>query len=170
MHCSFFIIIQGRFEWESPKTFIDCLGTFESQAKLTVRTPDLSMHRGREKLGQSSCKIRVALDGDSFTLTTTDFYFHSVTEHWASLLFGPGVLEAARDPENNKLATQEETVFVIQGKDKDGKNRTTGGDEVTKYREKERKGRKLKMNRLYKTTGKKIRYLLLFVFEVDPSK
>jgi hypothetical protein len=37
-----------------------------------------------------------------------------VTEAKQSLMFGPGALEMARDPDNNKLATLEETMFIIQ--------------------------------------------------------
>jgi hypothetical protein len=29
-------------------------------------------------------------------------------------MFGPGVLEASKDPDNNKLATLEETMFIVQ--------------------------------------------------------
>jgi hypothetical protein len=56
----------------------------------------------------------VALDGDSVTLTSVDFYFHSVTECATCLMFGPGVLEASKDSDNNKLATLEETMFIVQ--------------------------------------------------------
>jgi hypothetical protein len=45
---------------------------------LSVRcvTPRLSEHEGHHKLGQSTCDVRVALDGDSFTLLSVQFYFH----------------------------------------------------------------------------------------------
>ena len=124
-----------RFEWElkvhgrEVKEFFDVEGRFQSQTKVSAITPDLSEHKGETPLGQGKCKVRVALDGGSFTLTTADFYFHSVTEHHKCLIFGPGVLEHARDPLENKLATLEETLFVIQAKDEKNKNRTTGGDE-----------------------------------------
>lgn len=108
---------------------MDVAGRFETQTKLACVTPDLSAYRGTTQLSQGSCKVRVALDGDSFTLTTASFYFHSVTDATKSVLFGPGVLEYNRDPENNKLAPLQETMFVIQAKDSSGKNRTTGGDE-----------------------------------------
>jgi hypothetical protein len=82
---------------------MDVSGRFESQTKLSAITPDLSTYRGTSELSQGSCKVRVALDGDSFTLTTADFYVHSVTDASKCVVFGPGVLEFVRDPENNKL-------------------------------------------------------------------
>ena len=63
------------------------------------------------------------MDGDSFTLTTVEFLFHSVTDASRCLVFGPGLL--------NNLATMEEVVFFVQAKDETNANRTTGEDEFT---------------------------------------
>jgi hypothetical protein len=106
-----------RFEWTDKKEFVDVQGMFDSQSKLTCVVPRLADHETAEDeppLGQGTCQVRVALDGDSFTLASVEFYFHSITESGSCVMFGPGVLEAARDPANNKLATLEETMFIIQ--------------------------------------------------------
>ena len=97
------------------KNKIDVKGTFVSQTELTCITPDFSQFAAGE------VEVRVALNGDSFTTTSQRFAFFAVTDASKCVIYGPGVLSGC--------AVNEETMFVIQARDSQNRNRTTGGDE-----------------------------------------
>ena len=78
-------------------------------------TPDFSQYAAGE------VEVRVALNGDSFTTTSQRFAFFAVTDASKCVVYGPGVLSGC--------AVNEETMFVIQARDSQNRNRTTGGDE-----------------------------------------
>ncbi|KAJ8610166.1 hypothetical protein CTAYLR_008741 [Chrysophaeum taylorii] len=92
----------------------DVKGTFESKTRLWCETPEFFETPG-------DVQVRVALDDDSFTSTFRHFAYFSVTDAAWSLIYGPGVLSGG--------TSGEETVFRVQARDKDNRNRTTGGDE-----------------------------------------
>ena len=94
---------------------VDVQGVYVSQTKILCTSPDFT------KYFTGSVDVRVALDGDSFTTTYQRFSFFSVTSASASIMFGPGLLSGC--------TINEETTFVIQARDADNLNRTTGGDE-----------------------------------------
>ena len=91
-------------------------GKFVSQTKLTCVTPDVS-----DRFGSAEVVVRVALGGDSFTLSWQAFSFFPITHAKWSIMWGPGLLEG--------VATNEETTFIIQARDAKNRDRTTGGDE-----------------------------------------
>ena len=97
------------------KQGVDVPGTFVSQTKIICTSPDFT------KFPTGVVDVRVALDGDSFTTTYQRFSFFSVTSAPACIMFGPGLLSGC--------AVNEEVSFVIQARDGDNANRTTGGDE-----------------------------------------
>ncbi len=95
---------------------IDVPGVFVSQTKILCTSPDFTKFPGT-----STVDVRVALDGDSFTTTFQRFSFFSVTNSKTCIMFGPGLLSGC--------AVNEEVSFVIQARDAENMNRTTGGDE-----------------------------------------
>lgn len=94
---------------------IDVPGTFLSQSRIKCVSPDYT------KYGSGEVEVRVALNGDAFTTTYQKFSFFSVTSAACSIMFGPGLLSGC--------AVQEDVSFIIQARDENNVNRTTGGDE-----------------------------------------
>ena len=97
------------------KNSVDVRGNFVAQTQLVCTSPDFT------KFSPGTYDVRVALDGDSFTTTFAKFTFFSITNPFNSIMFGAGLLSGC--------ATNEEVSFVIQARDDDMRNRTTGGDE-----------------------------------------
>ena len=95
--------------------FVDAMGVFISQIRLSCVSPDYS------KFPPGEVEVRVSLDGDSFTTTYQRFAYFSVTNASRSIIFGPGVLSGC--------AIREDVSFIIQARDDNDHNRTTGGDE-----------------------------------------
>ena len=95
--------------------FVDVVGVFLSQTKLSCVSPDYS------KFPPGEVEVRVALDGDSFTTTYQRFSYFSVTNASRSIMFGPGLLSGC--------AVNDDVSFIIQARDDNGNNRTTGGDQ-----------------------------------------
>lgn len=93
----------------------DVKGVFVNQSKITCVSPDYT------KFSPAVVDVRVALDGDSFTTTFQKFTYFSITNAGNSLMFGPGLLSGC--------AVNEDVSFIIQSRDNESKNRTTGGDE-----------------------------------------
>jgi dynein heavy chain len=94
---------------------IDVQGTYVSQSKILCTSPNFT------KFQTGVVDVRIALDGDSFTTTYQRFSYFSVTNASSCIMFGPGIL--------NECVIKEEVTFVIQARDADNCNRTTGGDE-----------------------------------------
>ena len=94
---------------------VDVVGVYKSQSKITCVTPNSS------KLPPGEVDVRVSLNGDSFTTTSQKFRYFTVTNGAACLMYGPGVLSGC--------AIKEEVSFMIQARDDNGENRTSGGDE-----------------------------------------
>ena len=90
-------------------------GTFVNQTKITAVSPDYT------KFAPGVVDVRVALDGDSFTTTFQRFTYFSITNGANSLIYGAGLLSGC--------AVNEEVTFVIQSRDNNKEDRTTGGDE-----------------------------------------
>jgi dynein heavy chain len=99
------------------KQGVDVQGVYVSQTKILCTSPDFT------KFPTGVVDVRVALDGDSFTTTYQRFSFFSVTNAPQSIMFGPGLISGC--------TINEETCFVIQARDADTLNRTTGGDEFS---------------------------------------
>eukprot|EP01032_Pedospumella_encystans_P015170 gene15170-17374_t len=97
------------------RAFIDVVGVFVSQSKITCISPNAS------KFPPGEVDVRISLEGDSFTTTFQRFSYFSVTNASTCIMYGPGIL--------NGCAIAEEVSFVIQARDDYGNNRTTGGDE-----------------------------------------
>jgi len=96
----------------------DVQGRFLSQTKIQCISPDFTKFPPGEAVD-----VRIALDGDSFTTTFQKFSFFSVTNCDTCVMFGPGLL--------NGCALNEEVSFIIQARDDQKMNRTTGGDEYS---------------------------------------
>lgn len=97
------------------RQYVDVPGTFINQTKLSCVSPDYT------KFAAAEVQVRVALSGDSFTTTFQKFSFFSVTNASKSIMFGPGLLSGC--------AINEDVSFIIQARDDNGVNRTTGGDQ-----------------------------------------
>jgi len=97
------------------RAFIDVVGVFVSQSKITCVSPNAS------KFPPGEVDVRISLEGDSFTTTFQKFSYFSVTNANTCIMYGPGIL--------NGCAIAEEVSFVVQARDDFGNNRTTGGDE-----------------------------------------
>ena len=99
----------------SMRAFIDVVGVFVSQTKITCVSPNAS------KFPPGEVDVRISLEGDSFTTTFQRFSYFSVTNAATCIMYGPGILDGC--------AIGEEVSFVIQARDDNSNNRTTGGDE-----------------------------------------
>jgi dynein heavy chain len=99
----------------SMRAFIDVVGVFVSQTKITCVSPNAS------KFPPGEVDVRISLEGDSFTTTFQRFSYFSVTNAATCIMYGPGLLSGC--------AVGEEVSFVVQARDDYGNNRTTGGDE-----------------------------------------
>jgi dynein heavy chain len=99
------------------KSYVDVVGTYVSNTKLTCVSPDCS------KFSPGTVEVRVALNGDSFTTTFQAFELFAVTDASKCLMYGPGLLSGC--------AVNEETMFIIQARDENNNVRTSGGDEFT---------------------------------------
>eukprot|EP01038_Epipyxis_sp_PR26KG_P005447 gene5447-7540_t len=96
---------------------VDVPGVFISQTKIKCVSPNSS------KLPAGEVEVRLSLDNDSFTTTFQKFSYFSVTNASNCIMFGPGIL--------NGCAINEEVSFIIQARDDNSLNRTTGGDEFS---------------------------------------
>ena len=101
----------------SARSAIDVPGVFLSQTKISCVSPNAS------KFPPGEVDVRISLEGDSFTTTSQKFSFFPVTNHATCIMYGPGLLSGC--------AIAEETSFMIQARDDNGVNRTTGGDEFS---------------------------------------
>lgn len=101
----------------SSRSSIDVPGMFLSQTKITCVSPNAS------KFPPGEVDVRISLEGDSFTTTFQRFSYFSVTNAYTCIMYGPGLLSGC--------AVAEEVCFVIQARDDNGSNRTTGGDEFS---------------------------------------
>jgi len=99
----------------SKKNSVDVKGVYVSQTKITCVSPDCS------KFPPGQLEVRVALNGDSYTTTFQPFEVFAVTDASKCLMYGPGILSGC--------AVNEETMFIIQARDGNNNNRTSGGDE-----------------------------------------
>ena len=99
------------------KYYLDIPGEFVNQSKIICSAPNFTQYP------PGLVDVRVALNGDSFTTTFQKYEFFSVTDCDKCVIFGPGLLSGC--------AVNEEVMFIIQARDCDSNNRTTGGDEFT---------------------------------------
>lgn len=99
------------------RNFIDAVGVFVSQSKITCVSPNAS------KFPPGEVDVRISLEGDSFTTTFQRYGYFSVTNAASCIMYGPGLLSGC--------AAGEEVAFVIQARDDSNSNRTTGGDEFS---------------------------------------
>eukprot|EP00940_MAST-03C_sp_MAST-3C-sp2_P002569 g2569.t1 len=95
--------------------FVDAEGEFLSDSELLCTLPNF------EKSGPTEVQVRVSIKGDSFTTTHQSFRFFQVTDANQCVAFGPALI--------NGGASGCVTLFHIVAVDKDGKVRTSGGDE-----------------------------------------
>ena len=104
-----------RFGGQPKGDAVDVCGTFIDTQTLTVVTPDYS------DFDSGPVQVRVAMEGDPFTVTYQTFTFVSVTSAPLCFAFGPGVLSGG--------VAGEVSTFYIQACDSDGLPRITSGDE-----------------------------------------
>jgi dynein heavy chain, axonemal len=97
------------------RQFVDAEGEFVNDGELLCTLPSF------EKCGPSDVQVRVSIKGDSFTTTYQKFSFFQVTDHSKCTAFGPGLIDGG--------TAGFTTLFHIVAVDKDGKIRTSGGDE-----------------------------------------
>ena len=97
------------------KTPIDAPGTFKEENLIEVETPNF------ESFGQKKCEIRVCCGKYDLTITSADFTYYLNTKADQTICFGPGLLD-----EN---FTEAEAMFMIQARNSEGVNRTTGSDQ-----------------------------------------
>lgn len=98
------------------RAFVDVPGTFITQTKIACVSPV-------SKFPPGDVEVRVSLEGDSFTTTYQKFSYFPVTNHSHCVMYGPGLLSGC--------AINEEVSFMIQARDDNNYNRTTGGDEFS---------------------------------------
>lgn len=98
------------------RTYVDVLGSFVSQSKITCTSPT-------SKFPPGEVDVRVSLEGDSFTTTFQKFSYFPVTNFTNCIMYGPGLLSGC--------AINDEVSFMIQARDDANMNRTTGGDEFS---------------------------------------
>ena len=97
------------------RNYIDVAGVFVNQSMIKCISPDFTRFPAGE------VNVRLALNGDAFTTTFQKYSFFSVTNAFKSIMFGPGLLSGC--------AVNEDVSFIIQARDDNGNNRTTGGDQ-----------------------------------------
>ena len=97
------------------KHFATVSGVFVTKARVNCVSPDFS------KFPPGNYEVRIAMDGDGFTVSSQIYTFFAVAHHRFCIMFGAGLL--------GPCAVNEEVSFIIQGRDDNNQNRTTGGDE-----------------------------------------
>jgi dynein heavy chain len=102
-----------RFACE--KGFVDATGKVEDAETVEVTTPNFT------KYGHVHTEVRIAIAGHSFTNSSVQFKFHSITDSSKTVAYGPGILPGG--------LVEHKSVFVIQSMDAKANMRDTGGDE-----------------------------------------
>jgi dynein heavy chain len=97
------------------KTPIDAQGVFKDENLIECETPSF------ENFGPKKCEIRVMCGRYDLTITSAEFTYYLNTKADQTICFGPGLLE--------DNYTEAETMFIIQSRNSEGANRTTGSDE-----------------------------------------
>ena len=97
------------------KTPIDAQGTYKDENLIECETPSF------ESFGPRKCEIRVTCGRYDLTITSAEFTYYLNTKADQTICFGPGLLD-----ENY---TESDAMFLIQSRNAEGVNRTTGSDE-----------------------------------------
>lgn len=97
------------------KTPIEAPGVFKEENLIECLTPNF------ESFGPRKCEIRVQCGRFDLTITSAEFTYYLNTKADKTICFGPGLLE-----DNHVDA---EAMFIIQSRNAEGANRTTGSDE-----------------------------------------
>ena len=100
------------------KGFADVNGTVIDANTIRAETPNF------EKYGAHMAEVRVSLPGQSFTNSSVEFKFHSVSDASKCIAFGPCLIPAM----GPICASGKPTTFVIQAVDCDGLPRDCGWD------------------------------------------
>ena len=96
------------------KNSLSVTGQCISETELTCVTPSF------EPFGPKEAVVQIAMEGKDLTTTYTSFSYFQNTSAQNSLCFGPGLLEDG--------ALGVPTSFIIQARNKDFQNRTSGMD------------------------------------------
>lgn len=90
-------------------------GNFLSEKEIWCETPNF------ETIGPKVSKVTLVMGKSDYTITSSNFSYFLNTKAEACICYGPGVLS------ENLVGA--ETVIVIQARNTDGKNRSSGADE-----------------------------------------
>ena len=101
---------------EPTKLSMSVVGTQQNETTLTCATPDFSQFAPR-----FDCVVQLMAGGQDVTTTWQKFTFFMNTRASKSLCYGPGLL--------NDLSTHEPAVFIIQARNDNCENRTSGRDQ-----------------------------------------
>jgi dynein heavy chain, axonemal len=105
----------GKNVVDTPGKFTcETTGTFVSDTELTAITPNF------EQFGPKECTVQLAILGNELTTTSVSYSYFLNTRAHKSLAFGNGLL---RD-----LAIGEPVEFIIQARNDEGHNRSSGRD------------------------------------------
>ena len=92
-------------------------GTFVSEQELTCETPSF------EIFGPKKVTVTVSINKGDFTITQTEYTYFYNTKAQKTIAYGPGLLSG-----EFKNAITDPTTFIIQARDLENKNRTSGND------------------------------------------
>lgn len=92
-------------------------GVFINEQELACDTPSF------EQFGPKKVTVTVSINKADYTITSTEYAYFLNTKAEKTIAYGPGLLSG-----EFKNAVGEETVFIIQARDGENKNRTSGND------------------------------------------
>jgi dynein heavy chain len=96
---------------------IDVPGVYKSETLIECETPSF------EQFGPRRVEVRLSFGKLDLTITKSEFTYFLNTKADQTIAFGPGLLH------DNAVGV--ETMFYIQSRNADGKNRESGSDEFT---------------------------------------
>jgi dynein heavy chain len=99
------------------KGFIETKGEVVSDEEILFETPPFM------KYGPVQVEVRVAIGGKTFTNSSAEFRYFSVTDATRSVAFGPGLL--------TQIPPQHPVQFIVQARDRHNFDRVCGFDEWT---------------------------------------
>lgn len=102
----------------SGKAQAEVQGTFVSEQELACDTPSF------ENFGPKKVTVTVSINKGDYTITSSEYSYFLNTKAEKTLAYGPGLLSG-----EFKNAVGEETCFIIQARDGENKNRTSGNDQ-----------------------------------------
>lgn len=98
------------------KLALNVPGVFVSENEIKAVTPDFSVFGDKRE-----AVVQMTIGGDDLTTTFVDYHFFLDTMPDKTLCYGPGVLQ--------RMSTKEPVEFIIQARNIEEQNRTSGRDE-----------------------------------------